>query len=1028
MTIEELAAATGVAANAYEGWDDDKSRACKCDARYTGIDCTERMCPKGDDPLSVDVDLTQTTTTSLQVKEVQNVTAQMVTREMYGGQVTFSFTDLYNGEWTTRPIELPLPKSFENANGMLRGQQFEWQPLTMDFTQTMATNDKIDFTNTGEKIKFSFDGAASKLETMEGVSDSAYALGNNRNFFLECIHNANTALNAACGASSTGYWTVASGGTTYTTNDVEVVVSGSTVDADAAVTAGIYRLKAFQSLKATSNGVSTTIQYIDVPGVADNIPVYRLGVATMLDAATINYGLRRGDQIMIAKLDGSVRCPVEVAKDVGLAANGASSYSATNTYIYIKAHPTAAACLNQPANDYTLYIFTQWTSNAWGAGGQAATANKPVYVDGSTSYVTTLATETAKDGAVTGTLTLAGTTASVTDLAATLLPGTWLRIYDDSTALRQTEEGDSTYYYPGPYCDVQVYEQPSSGSSIKVRGFTSTFNQGKGNATVASSACTDFSGETFALAHLKNHKYLAKSASSNNVLASTAGTQTDDFAITVTHGVGSVTSDSNFVQADIDALQPGVVVGFATWGSSLTCVAQVLAAPASTSVATFKIIAPPAKYTDSKPSGFGLTSCVTAASTTLTNVAAVVFNEGGTLYYSNTDANNFEKFQDLTVGDVVVLRNTVSGAWHADSIRGHDATPLVVENRGPVGLYDTTEVDGSAIVFASGSLPNGGGMLPVMTAFDDGVLMALDARSRVTDTTTSNAVHGDGVYHQTVAAIDSTTPELERSTTLDVFHTTNCTWCALDTDTTDSAKDVQRVLNSLPNQVIPEVEVTMTSNTLSLYSYNVSFPTGVNSGNQHKVTMNVGGCNVDGCQPRYRGMYQLTNSFASTAMTVSASTTILAGTMTFTCTSSGTDISAVTGMSVDGNIAQSNGVGSSITSDFLVLNGQNTGTNMNKLLNVTSVAASGTTGTITFLDPTSASSSGVVGVKVVKALGDRDNTDHSLYFKAATYEITRGTTESSECSGRGLCDGSAGICDCFKGYHGEACSKQTVLL
>merc|ERR1719460_1463275 len=107
-------------------------------------------------------------------------------------------------------------------------------------------------------------------------------------------------------------------------------------------------------------------------------------------------------------------------------------------------------------------------------------------------------------------------------------------------------------------------------------------------------------------------------------------------------------------------------------------------------------------------------------------------------------------------------------------------------------------------------------------------------------------------------------------------------------------------------------------------------------------------------------------------MTVSASTTILAGTMTFTCTSSGTDISAVTGMSVDGNIAQSNGVGSSITSDFLVLNGQNTGTNMNKLLNVTSVAASGTTGTITFLDPTSASSSGVVGVKVVKALGDRD--------------------------------------------------------
>lgn len=44
---------------------------------------------------------------------------------------------------------------------------------------------------------------------------------------------------------------------------------------------------------------------------------------------------------------------------------------------------------------------------------------------------------------------------------------------------------------------------------------------------------------------------------------------------------------------------------------------------------------------------------------------------------------------------------------------------------------------------------------------------------------------------------------------------------------------------------------------------------------------------------------------------------------------------------------------------------------------------------------------------------------------------TQGTTHSVEyrdCSGRGLCDYSAGLCACFHGFYGEDCSLQSALV
>ena len=81
----------------------------------------------------------QIETTSLQLPEVQNVTARAVTRLINGGQATFIFTDMYNAEWTTRPVTLPHATTLSNAKAKMQTSVFAgWHPLKVDPTSAFS--------------------------------------------------------------------------------------------------------------------------------------------------------------------------------------------------------------------------------------------------------------------------------------------------------------------------------------------------------------------------------------------------------------------------------------------------------------------------------------------------------------------------------------------------------------------------------------------------------------------------------------------------------------------------------------------------------------------------------------------------------------------------------------------------------------------------------------------------------------------------------------------------------------------------
>ena len=495
------------------------------------------------------------------------------------------------------------------------------------------------------------------------------------------------------------------------------------------------------------------------------------------------------------------------------------------------------------------------------------------------------------------------------------------------------------------------------------------------------------------------HSSLVSSA--QQAVAAVNAKNTGTVQVASADGVATITSNTDLA-TDIAFMGPGTLLYLMNDDEAAAATAFYCACVISVSQTTgangfVKCVAPPTI------AGVAPTSCTDKTRAAGAGIRFRIFAQNS-LHFHEVDSNNPNRFQYHKVGDTFRVSNVDStsvAVGTATSGRPTSSAEYEVSHMDPATAS-------SAIFFKFGSKPNGGGMYPVLNVLQT-------ATAAWSATASIKAVAFSGTNHPSPWLRSTIVIQPSRAGKAWAATSSADTWALSDVATVNSARDVKRVLEELPNQVIDSVDVAMTSNTVGLYAYSVTFTGGRNSGNQHEIAMNAAGCNTDGCQPRYTGVAIQRATFFDDLVIEAGKVTV------------GATPGDETALLNDAGYFSPRGSETMLFYQAGAMNGQ-TAPNMYATKTGTAdpagVIAESTTAVITD-GTTTAVTESPTSVMILRNKGAHSDTDKSVYFKAATYEITRGTKESLECAGRGSCE--EGLCSCYEGYTGEACATMTVL-
>jgi len=109
-----------VTGKTYELWDQQKIQGCQCDANWEGPDCSAKTCPRGDDPLTTQINAnffsTYVNRQLLQLGVAAANGGDTTNQVTVGEEFDITYYDLYGGKWVTQEIVVATDKVDTAAN------------------------------------------------------------------------------------------------------------------------------------------------------------------------------------------------------------------------------------------------------------------------------------------------------------------------------------------------------------------------------------------------------------------------------------------------------------------------------------------------------------------------------------------------------------------------------------------------------------------------------------------------------------------------------------------------------------------------------------------------------------------------------------------------------------------------------------------------------------------------------------------------------------------------------------------------
>lgn len=148
-----------------QSWDKDMTRQCTCDRGFEGVDCSSKICPTGDDPLTECNNAVGSSRDDVQTIYMSDTAAVSGADGHISGFFTLTFQDMYNGIYTTRPIKITGPFTDQTA--------IDTQNVDLQSDVKNALEELPNFAIPNATVKVAYEAAPSRVAIIVWFVDSA---------------------------------------------------------------------------------------------------------------------------------------------------------------------------------------------------------------------------------------------------------------------------------------------------------------------------------------------------------------------------------------------------------------------------------------------------------------------------------------------------------------------------------------------------------------------------------------------------------------------------------------------------------------------------------------------------------------------------------------------------------------------------------------------------------------------------------------------------------------------------------------